>query len=478
MMTSKNTLLRSLASVLLLSLMLPVRAGDTKPQGQTPQKLSLKEFVVKASTNDVGFEAILLDRLSLQYRRDVLLPERDIILQIKQQMHFFEGGRRDGSSAISLSKLFPDTGTRLSATYDKGASLSGNDTASMQVLIAQPLAQNAFGKAIQLQDSLIGVENQISHYQIVEAYEDYLAALTTVWYNWYSAFENLKVARTAVQSGERLLKNILERQRQKIALPVDVNKMKLSLIAKKENRVVLQEIYDNLSNLVYSAMRYRPVGQAGNGGFVPDAPGDTAKLFDFEQEYEHFVSSSRTYAILNLLDKQAGLALDQVADDLLPSTELLLAYDVDAQEWGTGSRDNRFTAGIAVSWPIGRRVDKARYEIEQLQRKKTRLSNQSKLEDLRTNLGNLYLQIQREQELMEISQQKIQLAQAVLKDEKENYSFGKISLNDYISAVNNVDENRFSYTRHVVQLNKLMLEWMRLADRLVDEKEIIDVSTH
>ncbi|MDH5692081.1 MAG: TolC family protein, partial [Gammaproteobacteria bacterium] len=95
--------------------------------------------------------------------------------------------------------------------------------------------------------------------------------------------------------------------------------------------------------------------------------------------------------------------------------------------------------------------------------------NLNKYEELRTNLLNLHLQIEREQKLMDIAQEKIDLAQAILKDETENYSFGKVSLNDYIDAVNDVDENRFSFTEHSVKLNKLLVEWKRLTDRLVDK---------
>ena len=67
----------------------------------------------------------------------------------------------------------------------------------------------------------------------------------------------------------------------------------------------------------------------------------------------------------------------------------------------------------------------------------------NKYNDLHTSLKNIYLQIRREQKLITISQKKIKLAESVLKDEAENYSFGKVTLNDYIDAVNLVDANRF-----------------------------------
>ena len=188
-------------------------ADQKVPQQDGDQTLPLQQFISKAAQNDTGFEAILLDRMPLGYRRDSLLPERDLMLEIKQQMVFFEGGRRDAATSIALSQLFASTGTRVSAAYDKAAAATDEDRTSLSVYISQPLAQNAFGKAIQLQDNLIGIENQISRYQIVEAYEDYLAALTSVWYDWYSAYENLKVTDATIQSKQQLLNNILERKR-------------------------------------------------------------------------------------------------------------------------------------------------------------------------------------------------------------------------------------------------------------------------
>ena len=62
---------------------------------------------------------------------------------------------------------------------------------------------------------------------------------------------------------------------------------------------------------------------------------------------------------------------------------------------------------------------------------------------------------------------KIVLSEEILKDEAENYSFGKVTLNDYIDAVNRVDENKFNRILHTVNLKKLLVEWLRLTDRLV-----------
>lgn len=434
---------------------------------ETTKEISIETFIQTATQNDTRFEEILMDKMPLQYRRDAILPTRDLIVSLKHQFHLYLNGIDAGaSSSISLQQLFPDTGTTASASFSKNPSYQSNGSASLQLLVSQPIAKNAFGHNFKLQDQLIGVENDITRYQIVEAYEDYLAGLTTAWYNWYSAYENLLVSRASLSSSEKLLDNILERQRQKIALQIDVNKMKLSLIRKRENQIILENTYREISTLIASAMRLKENGTR----IIPSRLKETETPLSFETDYARFVSSSRTYELLNLLENKTTLEVKRAADDLLPSTQLLLGYQLDAQDWGLSPQQNSFFAGISMDWPVKHSSERARHKIATIERKKTALSHVNKYEELRTNLSRLFIQIEREKELMRIAKTKIQLAEDILRDESENYSFGKVSLNDYIDAVNDVDENRFSFTEHQIKLNKLIVEWKRLTDTLVDAR--------
>ena len=432
------------------------------------QTLTLNNFIQQAINNDLTFETILIDQLALKYRRDILLPDSDVIMNVKYQHNLYLNQNRDNPEAsISLSKLFPYNGTRLSLNYNKNSSsISSSDDSSLKFLISQPIAKNAFGKGVQLSDKIIGIENDISRYQIIEAYEDYLASITSAYYNWYSAYENLKVGKASYKYNQKLMDNMLERQRQKIALPIDVNKMELLLIAKKENLIVLQEVYDNVNNLILKAIRHK-----GATTLVPSKEKRPTSHVQFEQDYHTFTQSSRTYQVLNLLENQGTIEVKKAADDLLPSTNLLLGYNKEGKDWGIRNEEDSYYAGIELRWPIGRSIDKAKQKIAQIKHKKTLLSNQNKYEELRTNLKNLYQQIEREQKLIKVANKKIKLAEAVLKDEAENYSFGKVTLNDYIDAVNLVDVTRFSFTEHTVQLNKLLIEWLRLTDQLVDKQQ-------
>jgi len=457
-------------NVLACLLLLSTTTAITASEQPSPPVLTLKAFIEQATRNDLGFESILIDQLTLKHRRDILLPDSDIIMDVKTQYYFYlDQDRKNPETTLSLSKLFPYNGTQLSLSYSKSPSaFSSSESTSLQFLISQPIAKNAFGKGTRLQDKIIGIENDISRYQIVEAYEDYLASLTAVYYNWYTAYENLKVGEVSYQSNQKLMENILDRQRQKIALPIDVNKMELLLIGKKENVIVLQEIYGNYSNLIFKAIRHK-----GAIPYAPQEPNRLTSQVQFERDYANFTQHSRTYRALALLEKQGTLEVKKAANDLLPSTNLLLGYNQDAQNPGAGSDGRSYFAGIELRWPIGRHADKAKKHVAQIEHQKTVLANQDKYEDLRTNLKSLYQQIKREQTLVEVSQKKIELAEAILRDEAENYSFGKVTLNDYLAAVNRVDDNRFSYTEHGAQYSKLLVEWLRLTDQLVNEKQVL-----
>lgn len=87
------------------------------------------------------------------------------------------------------------------------------------------------------------------------------------------------------------------------------------------------------------------------------------------------------------------------ADDLLPSIDLLFGYNVKGSNRDFGNSDTMPYAAV----------------------------------DFKTTIP---AQIEREHALPAIADEKIALAEAILEDEAENYTYGKITLNDYITAVN------------------------------------------
>jgi len=429
--------------------------------------LSIEEFIRLATQNDTVFEEILIDEMKLQYSKDLNLPARDLVLEVKGQYDFMlNQDRGDPDMSVSLSKLFPYAGTEVEFSYANSPSLTSNTMKSQFNLeVSQPIAENAFGAATRLQDKIIGLEIDVIRHQIVEAYEDYLASLINTYYTWYSACENLKIGESSYKQNLQLLDNMNRRTENKIALPVDVNKVKLLVIDKEENVIALRETYKNITNLVMKAVRYEDA--------TPLIPQDPSGFHDFEIDFEkgytEFTQASRTYEILDLLENKSSLEVKKNADDLLPSTQLLFGYTVEGNAWQIKDEENMVYAGLSLEWPFPDQVDRAEYETSKIDYEKTQLTSQNTYLQIYTTLKNLNLQVQRERELIRLAQEKIRLSEEVLRDESRNYSFGKISLNDYIDAVNKVDTNNFSKIQHTVRLKQLLLEWLCLTDKLVDQ---------
>ncbi len=432
--------------------------------------LPIVEFIELAVQHDTEFEKILIDELFLNYQKALKLPAGDLVFEVKSQYDFIlDQKREEPEGSLSLSKLFPLIGTSLTAEYSVAPSYTSTDSSSeFSAEISQPIAKNAFGKATRLKDKIIGVEIDVARYQIIEAYEDYLATIIAGYYDWYEAYENLKVGNSSYRQDLKLLDNIMERQKNDIALPIDVNKVHLQVFDKKEKLIVLEEVYDKTLNFVKKAIRYD-----GAEELAPKEPDLYAEVYvDFDKDYEAFRQDSRTYEALDLLEKKSKLEVDQEADDLLPSIDLLIGYSVQGKDLEIRNKDSMAYAGLSLEWPFGHQVDRAEYETSKLSLEKTKLSNIGTHFKLYTDIKDLSVQINNQQGLLDISKKKIDLAEAVLKDEAENYSFGRVTLNDYISAVNVLDNNRFNEILHKLQYKKLVVEWLRITDKLISRKDI------
>ena len=442
-----------------------------KQKSSNLKVLTIEKFIALATTKDTVFETILIDELTLKYAKDLQLPARDLVLSVKSEYDMYLSKNKDDPSAtVSLSKLFPNTGTSLTAGYKSNPSFTSTvNSSEFTFSVSQPIAENAFGKATRLHDQILGLEIDVAQYQIIEAYEDYMATIIGVYYDWYEAYANLLIGQSSYQENLKLLENIKDREKSRIALPLDVNKVNMQVLAKKEKLSNLREAYDRAYNILATAIRY-----AGTDELTPKEPFIySGKEVEFSQEYKNFVDNSRTYQVLRLLEDKSSFEVDKNASELLPSINLLIGYKVDGDDFRIKNEDNLLYAGISMDWPIGEQVERAEYETSKITLNKTRLTTKNTHFQLQTDLKNLHRKILKERDIIGIIEQKIELAKAVLVDETENYSFGKVTLNDFIQAVNVLDDNRFSKTLHSLEIRKLIVEWLRLTDQLIRKDSII-----
>jgi outer membrane protein TolC len=430
------------------------------------KELSLDDFIIRAVKNDTVFETVLIDELALRYQKDLTLPAGDFVLSVRGEYDVLlsRDDREETGASVSLGKLFPYTGTDISAEYQTSPYYASEENSSqISLTVSQPIARNAFGRGTRLLDKIVGLEVEVARHQIIEAYEDYLAQIFTAYYDWYEAYENLKIAEASYKENLKLQDNIEQRRKSKIALPVDVNKITILVLAKKENLITYREAYENALNIIETAIRYD-----GDGDLVPKKPPLYASAdILFEEDFADFKQNSRTYKILRKLEEKSSLKVAKDADDLLPSIDAFFEYEAEGDMLDLRRRDDMISAGFSVEWPFPDQVERAEYQISKINRKKTKLSTENTHYLLYSNIKNLYLAIEREKNLLAAAEEKVKLAASVLEAESENYTYGKITLNDYINAVNALDTNRFNAASREAQLDRLIIEKLRITDWLV-----------
>jgi outer membrane protein TolC len=150
----------------------------------------------------------------------------------------------------------------------------------------------------------------------------------------------------------------------------------------------------------------------------------------------------------------------------------LIGYEVDGDDVRITNEDSMAYAGLSWDWSFPDQVDRAEYETAKIAADKRELTTKSTHFQLFADIKNLSWEVDRQKQLMDIADEKIALAQSILDDETENYSYGKVSLNDYIDAVNVADNQRFNKIAHQALYRKLLVEWLRMTDRLVAKKDV------
>ena len=247
-----------------------------------------------------------------------------------------------------------------------------------------------------------------------------------------------------------------------------MNKTHLQVFAKEESLTVYEEEYLKTKNVIVTAMRFDE-----NYEIVPVNPVRYSEIaVSFKNDFAAFYEQGRTFEILRMLEEKSELDVSRSADDLLPSIDLKIGCTFKGSEYELEDKDSMLYAAVEMEYPFMHQTDKAELEVDKIMFNKRKLNTKNVYYQLYTDLRNLALAVQREQKLIDIAKQKIVLAETVLNDETENYTYGKVSLNDYIDAVNELDKTRFNRISHEVYLKKLVLEWLRITDCLVKKNDV------
>lgn len=456
-------------------------------QSNDIKNITLDEFIKLALINS-HFQEILMAELQLVYQERLKVPPGELILTVLSEYQlsydkFFDQqlDKEDieetyhVKNKIGLSKLFSYTGTKISGDYSVLIDNNKNQTHSLNFQFEQSIIKNAFGNTTRFKRQIAGFEKQIAYYQIVEAYEEYLASLIVLFIDWYSAFESLKFSEKALQESQSLLKNMQDKLQYNIALPIDVQKSELQVVTKKEQLSQKQLDYKNFLLQIKDVISIND----NTTDIIPDFDSFFKDFnIDLNNTYDLFEKESRTSEILKLINRTNSLSLVMAVDDLLPSAKLYGGYTFQKEykELVDPPNDKHiFDLGISMDISIPQFGTFADYNNKKIEKDKKILNQKNTMNKLWIGFNLLSQKIENEKVLLDLYDQKIELSQKIVGGELRQYNQGRSSLNDLIQVYNTLDDNRLSQINHKVLYSKYYIEWLRLSDTLVTNEKKVDL---
>jgi len=432
--------------------------------------VTVEEFIKIASEKDTYFEQILIDEMKLKYKKEISSAAGDILLSVKGRYNFeIDASNPDSKEAsVSLAKLFPCIGLEAGISYSLSdyPSVSG-ETSAFNASFSIPLAKNAFGYSSRMTNEIAGLEEEISSHQAVEAYEEYLSSLLKLYYTWYSNYAAMKAAEISFEESKNLLNNMQARRKSGIAYKIDVNKTRLQSIEKEETLITIKQSYIESLNLVKQAMRT-------DAAILPAKPGPYRAVDYGNTDINSLIENSRTFSILDLLVKKAGVSEGKAFNSLLPSADFTAGYSLSGSGFNLNGTEHAAFIGFELGLPIiAGQKEHAEHESAKLESKRQSLSKESSSGAFKTNLVNLFNELKGREKILKLAEEKEILANAVYKEEKEYYNQARSSLNDLISAINSLENAKFSRISEEIKLNILIVEWLRLTDTLITKTDII-----
>ena len=443
-------------------------ASDKLQDSSSGKGISLNKFIKEGCLNNSEFKKIIMDRLYLEYKDDLNLDIGEIIADFETGYLYSPDTDKEGvTGGITVSKLFPETATDISASFDTSPGLSERSS-SVSLKVSQEIAENSFGRKWHLKKESLDFEKDLVLYQVAESYEDYLYYLVTLYYDWLSIWRELETAENSYRESRKLFENILSRKENNIADQADADRSELQLLSKIEAVHSAENNYKNACVKVFDAAGLPP-----DSDFFPEDSENGIIAGNSEFRLDDSVKEkSRTYRILDLYEKIGEKTVDIAKNSLLPRISLFSEYSASGTGYNVSDeRSSYLSFGISLTGIGEKRREQAVFETAALDLDKRKLDNSITKKDLDITLAKYINDIENRIELARIYEKKTVLAEKILLDERKKYRIGKTNLSSLIDAVNSVDLNRIKKLGYEAEINSLRAGWLNLTDSLIQEDD-------
>jgi len=432
-------------------------------------KIDLPEFLKRAAETVVKFEEILTDELSLKYQKNLKISAHELIIKAKTGYNLNLGSVASSCPDISCSLLgqIPKYGITAGTTFNADFSKSGTISPALAVSFSAPVVRNVLGATERLQAKSADNETEILSRRIIETYEEFYAVMINLYYSWCAARLKYDTARGSWTESRRLLDNTLEKSRRSIADQADVARSELQFLEKTDSLLSASNEYAKYSEEVFLLINL-------DRNTWPVIPQMLLEEPRFEEEYRDYTNSGRTYTMLKLLTENSRLEVLMQKNTLLPGADAQIYYQMQSG----AKTDHYLGTSINFEFPVFREKNKALYETSVIADQKLRLNNGYTAVTDRITLVKLHSDIQKQLELYKNAGKKTVLAQKILTAAENDYRYGRFTLQQLITAINDLETINYNRLSAEIALFRLNVEWLSRTDRLVSSLGSLKKNDH
>ncbi|HMA99582.1 MAG TPA: TolC family protein, partial [Spirochaetota bacterium] len=351
--------------------------------GTEVPELTLSDFITTACRKQPQFQQLLIRELEIKYQKVIDFPPGQLILSLLPEYSLKLGStnKHTLSTTLSLARLFPVSGTEIKGIYTTSPA-GGNQKSSFSIAVIQPLVHNAFGSLNRLDKKMTALEQKLVSFQILESYEDYLAVLMKLYYDWFTSHTALDQAAGAYQDNLELLKNIRAKARAGIANKADVAQTRIQVLASRENLLTASNTLQKVFNEIRSAAGKKADYQAGPVKKLPRL----TKIKDTATAIEETEADSRTFKIIKLNRKTAALNAEKYQKELLPEINLEMSFIREGDDYFPKDGASEFNIGLNLNLALPDKTGRALKEQAGLRLKRTVLNNKTQIINFKNTL--------------------------------------------------------------------------------------------
>ncbi len=393
---------------------------------------------------------------------------------------------------VGLEKYIANTGTaiqlehvntKIEATYPPAAAAYNPPSkyyiSNISLSIIQPLWKNAWGLAAKNALKMSAYSLKLAEIKLSEDWEDFIGLLRNEYSTWQKRQINVGLMENKVKTVADQLALVNKQVKVGLSEELDLVQMEQKLEGYK---IMLEQA--NLACDTQTRKILQLMGQANSSisSTKPEPVKTNGQIMDETTATSYLVSSSNVKKTADILVELQTANLDTKEDAKKMDVSLVLSTKPNAFTEGFSDSISKIgaysdnTITIKASRPLGN--DKAEAEAEQAKLEKTKAEKQRENIMLNSSLGlaTLYTNLQRLDNMIQLSQRNMKLAEQRLALEKKKFNQGRSSVffvlqaeDDVLQAANSLNETVFAREAVINQIKTL-------TDRyLVEYKDILKI---